>query len=143
MGQVLEDLEAAGFERCVRHIIMYPDLNAQGRLFGGRLLEWVDIAVAGFVFDRTGTRDIVTVKFGEVVFEAPGELNDVVEIWCRLVKLGTSSMQVEAHGMVDPGADRARHLICRSDVTFVHIGDDGKSQPWTSAMRERVHSKTR
>ncbi|MBM65473.1 MAG: hypothetical protein CMH55_04470 [Myxococcales bacterium] len=138
MDEVLQELRAQGFERCHRHIIMYPDLNAQGRLFGGRLLEWIDIAVAGFVFDRTGTRDIVTVKFGEVIFEAPGEVNDVAEIWCRQMRLGRSSIQVEARVMVNPGSDKPRHLICRSDVTFVHIGAEGRSSPWTQAMRDRA-----
>jgi acyl-CoA hydrolase len=138
MDDVLKSLLNQGFERCHRHIIMYPDLNAQGRLFGGRLLEWIDIAVAGFVFDRTGTRDIVTVRFGEVIFEAPGEVNDVAEIWCRLMRIGGSSIQVEARVMVDPGADKRRHLICRSDVTFVHIGSDGRSRPWTEKMRQRA-----
>lgn len=130
--------ELDGFERCDRRLIMYPDLNAQGRLFGGRLLEWVDTAVAGYVIDLTDTKDVVTVRFGEVIFEAPGQLNDVVEIWCKLEKLGRSSITISTQVMVNPTAGQPRHRICRCEVIFVQTDGRGRSLPWGDAVRARL-----
>ena len=130
--------ELTDFERCDRRLIMYPDLNAQGRLFGGRLLEWVDTAVAGYVIDLTDTKDVVTVKFGEVIFEAPGQLNDVVEIWCRLDRLGRSSITISVQVLVNPTAGRARHRICRCEVTFVQTDGSNRSLPWAQAVQDRL-----
>ena len=130
-----------GFERCDRRLIMYPDLNAQGRLFGGRLLEWVDIAVAGYVIDHTDTKDVVTVKFGEVVFEAPGKLNDVIEIWCHLDRLGRSSITISAQVLVNPTGGRPRHRICHCAVIFVQTDGGNRSLPWGDDVRRRLGAR--
>jgi len=134
--------ELADFERCDRRLIMYPDLNAQGRLFGGRLLEWVDTAVAGYVIDLTDTKDVVTVKFGEVIFEAPGQLNDVVEIWCRLDRLGRSSITISVQVLVNPTAGRPRHRICRCEVTFVQTDGSHRSLAWAQAVHDRLGDRS-
>ena len=137
-GKVRMTDDLNGFERCDRRLIMYPDLNAQGRLFGGRLLEWVDTAVAGYVIDLTDTKDVVTVKFGEVVFEAPGQLNDVVEVWCRMDRLGRSSISISVQVLVNPTAGRPRHRICRCEVMFVQTDGGARSLPWGDGVRARL-----
>jgi acyl-CoA hydrolase len=131
-------LRAQGFERSTRHIIMYPDLNGGGRLFGGRLLEWLDVGVAGYIADLTGRPSLVTVRVGEVIFEEPGELNDHVEIWCRASKIGRTSITVVAHAMVNPAGDAELNRICSSELTFVHTDREGRSAPWPEAARRRV-----
>ena len=133
--------ELTDFERCDRRLIMYPDLNAQGRLFGGRLLEWVDTAVAGYVTDLPDTIVSVTVNFGVVVFEAPGQLNDVVEIWCRLDRLGRSSITISVQVLVNPTAGRPRHRICRCEVTFVQTDGSNRSLAWADSVHERLKAR--
>ena len=41
-------------------VVIYPDINGFGRLFGGRLLEWID-EVAGATARRHCGRDATTV----------------------------------------------------------------------------------
>ena len=54
----LEDYELAG-----RKIVMYPDLNFSGRLFGGQLMSWIDEAMATMAMTLMGTKNVVTKKF--------------------------------------------------------------------------------
>src|SRR3989442_1451242 len=47
-----------------RRLVMYPDLNAAGRLFGGQLMGWLDEATAQVAARIMGTKNLVTKKFG-------------------------------------------------------------------------------
>ena len=78
-----------------RELVMYTDLNAAGRLFGGRLMSWLDEASAMAAMRIMSTKNVVTKKFGEVIFEAPGMLGDFVEVWCRATKKGNTSLTLD------------------------------------------------
>ena len=126
--------EKEGFKLSSRQFIMYPDLNAFGRLFGGRLLSWLDESLAMYAVDITGTANLVTRHMSEVDFLAPGELGDVLEIWARLVKRGRTSLQLEAQAWVrrDKGAERESEHICSCKMVFVVLDDQGKPREWSS-----------
>ena len=38
--------ELKGYQLAGRKIVMYPDLNFAGRLFGGQLMSWIDEVLA-------------------------------------------------------------------------------------------------
>ena len=123
-----ENLE--GFVLSAQRLVMYSDLNAAGRLFGGRLMAWIDEATAMAAMRLMGTKRIVTKKFGEVVFEAPGLLGDLIEIWCRPEREGTTSLTLDCRVLVrtiDPDAARR---ICRSTVVYVALDAEGRPTPW-------------
>jgi acyl-CoA hydrolase len=115
-----------------RQLVMYQDLNAAGRLFGGRLMGWVDEAVAQVAARIMGTKNLVTKKFGEVVFDYPGKLGDSVEIWCRVEKEGTTSLTIDARVLVRGVAPETLHQICHSNVVYVAIDDCGRPMEWKS-----------
>ena len=56
-------------------VVIYPDINGFGRLFGGRLLAWID-EVAGATARRHCGRDATTVAIDNLHFNLPGD-NDV------------------------------------------------------------------
>ena len=43
----------------VTHVVMQTDINGQGRLFGGRLMEWID-EVGGMTAMRHSTHEVIT-----------------------------------------------------------------------------------
>ncbi len=113
-----------------RRLVMYQDLNAAGRLFGGELMRWIDEAT-GLVASRImGTKNLVTKKFGEVVFDYPGMLGDSVEIWCKIAAEGTSSITLEARVLVRGVAPETIHQICHSNVVYVALDETGRPTPW-------------
>lgn len=117
-----------------RRLVMYPDLNAAGRLFGGQLMGWLDEATAQVAARIMGTKNIVTKKFGEVLFDHPGMLGDSVEIWCRVAHEGTTSLTLECLVLVrglspEPGRETLRQ-ICQSNVVYVSLDAAGRPRPW-------------
>ena len=113
-----------------RRLVMFNDLNAAGRLFGGILMGWVDEATAMISMRIMNTKNIVTKKFGEFIFEAPGLLGDYVEIWCRPVQEGTTSLTLDCRVLVRDVRENTVRQICSSSVVFVALDDDGRPQRW-------------
>lgn len=122
-----------------RKLVMYPDLNAHGRLFGGQLMSWIDEGLAQIAVRVMGTSDIVTKKFGEVVFASPGRLGDSVEIWCRVTHEGRSSLALECKVVarcVDGDGGVMEREICRCDVVYVALDGNGRPTAWKKAVEE-------
>ena len=59
------------------HIVMSGDINGSGRLFGGKLLSWID-EIAGIVAMRHCGGTVTTVAIDNLRFKAGAYLNDVV-----------------------------------------------------------------
>lgn len=125
------DLE--GYELAGRKIVMYPDLNFAGRLFGGQLMSWIDEALAMMAMNRMGTKNIVTKKFGEIVFDSPGLLGDVVEIWCLYREEGTTSLSIDCRVVVRRGESATPEQISSSSVVYVAIDEQGRPCSWGKA----------
>ena len=125
-------IEVDGFQLSSRQFIMYPDLNSFGRLFGGRLLSWIDEALAMSAVDITGTANLATRHMSEVEFLAPGQLGDILEIWSRPIKKGRTSLQLEAEAWVrrDKKGKPEREQISSCKMVFVVLDEEGKPRPW-------------
>jgi len=75
------------------HIIMPGDTNGKGRLFGGRLLEWIDV-VAGVVARRHSGCQVTTVSIDNLHFKAPAYVNDMIVLVGRVTHVGRTSIEV-------------------------------------------------
>ena len=53
MTNVSEELK--GYQLAGRKIVMYPDLNFAGRLFGGQLMSWIDEVLAAAAMNLTAS----------------------------------------------------------------------------------------
>ena len=126
--------EKEGYKLSARQFIMYPDLNAFGRIFGGRLLSWMDEALAMYAVDVTGTANLVTRHMSEVDFRAPGQLGDILEIWAKPIKKGNTSLQLEAQAWVrrDHSGVQEREQICSCKMVFVVLDENGTPCSWSS-----------
>ncbi len=115
-----------------RRLVMYPDLNVFGRLFGGQLMSWLDEATAQVAARLMGTKNIVTKKFGEVIFDHPGKLGDSVEFWCRIEREGRTSLTLDCRVLVRDFTAQGEtlHQICHSNVVYVALDSKGRPKPW-------------
>ena len=127
-GSAEKDLP--GYILSAQRLVVYSDLNAAGRLFGGRLMAWIDEATAMAAMRIMGTKRVVTKKFGEVVFEAPGLLGDFVEIWCKPEKEGTTSLTLHCRVIVRKIEPPESRQISSSTVVYVAIDEAGRPRPW-------------
>ena len=74
-------------------IIMSGDINGNGRLFGGRLVEWIDI-VAAVVARRHSGHEVTTVSIENLHFKAPAHANETVVLIGRVTYVGRTSMEI-------------------------------------------------
>lgn len=119
-----------GFQPSHRKLIMNEDLNPASRLFGGRLMEWVDEAAALFCMTEIGTRSMATKKISEVIFNEPAHLGDVLEFLFRINAAGRTSVTVEAQVIAKAIAPQEiSRLIVRCHLVFVTLDARGAPSP--------------
>ncbi len=105
-------------------IVLYSDANGSGRLFGGQLMSWMDVAGAVAARRHAG-REVVTASVDKMSFTTPASTNDIVVIEARVVGVGNTSMRVEIAAYVERGGEGKR-LICTSEFIYVAISEDGQ-----------------
>ena len=108
---------------------MPKDTNANGTIFGGVILSYIDIAAAIEVRKHTLKR-IVTKAMHEVVFVAPVFVGDIVSFYTELVRIGRTSITirvlVEADRVMHPG-ERAR--VTEAEVVYVAVDENRRPIP--------------
>lgn len=129
-------MESTEYVLATRRLVMLSDLNAAGRLFGGRLMAWVDEATAMVAMTIMDTKQIVTRKFGEFIFDAPGLPGDLVEFWCRPIREGRTSLTLDCRVLVRGVGENTARQICSSSVVYVALDDTGRPTVWRSGERE-------
>ena len=68
------------------------DLNPNGTLFGGRLLQFIDEEVAIYAIIQLETARTVTKYMSEIDFVSSAKQGDIIEIGIDVLKFGNSSI---------------------------------------------------
>jgi acyl-CoA hydrolase len=106
------------------HILMYEHINGEGRLFGGRLMEWIDV-VAGVVARRHSGMTVTTATIDRLEFLAPAYLDDMIVLDGRITCVGNTSMEVRVDTYVEKrSGEKVR--INRAYLVMVGLGPDGR-----------------
>ena len=72
------------------HQLRYIDINGQGRLFGGRLLEWID-ETAALAAERHAGMNVTTASISHLDFKEGAYLNDTIVLVARVTYVGRTS----------------------------------------------------
>ena len=99
-------------------------LNGAGRLFGGKLMEWID-ELAGLVGIRHAQQDVITASVDNLKFIRGAYLKDLIVLIGRVTYVGTTSMEVRVDTYIET-VDGIRKPINRAYLTLVAIDGDGK-----------------
>ena len=105
-------------------VVIYPDINGFSRLFGGRLLAWID-EVAGATARRHCGRNATTVAIDNLYFKSGAYLNDIIVLIGKVTYVGRTSMEVRVDTYKEDETG-ARHPINRAYFVMVAMGDDGR-----------------
>ena len=136
-------------------IVMSGDINGQGRLFGGRLVEWIDI-VAAVVARRHCGREVTTVSIDNLSFKAAAYANETVVLVGCVTHIGRTSIEVKVDTYVESLCG-IRNMINRAYVVMVALDANEKPVPvptlilendeqraeWTSGKKRREINKYR
>jgi acyl-CoA thioesterase YciA len=116
-------------EPAIRVLMMPRDTNAQGTIFGGVILSYIDQAGA-IEARRQGAGRMVTVAMDKIVFHQPVQVGDLVSFWTETKRIGTTSITthvtVEAVHAMDPSN---KVKVTEAQVVYVNIDDEGKPVP--------------
>lgn len=108
------------------HLLRYEDINGENRLFGGKLVSWID-EVAGIVAKRhVGGIKVTTASIDHLQFKHPAKLDDVIVIIGYVTYVGNTSMEVRVDTYLE-NDDGLRHSINRAYITLVCL--DKNSHP--------------
>lgn len=120
-------------------IVLNEHINGAGRLFGGRLMEWIDI-VAGVAARRHSGRNVTTASVDTLSFKAPAYLNDTVSIEGVVTCTGRTSMEVRVDTYVE-ALDGQRSMINRAYLVLVALDAQGHPTPVPPLLAETDEEK--
>jgi acyl-CoA thioesterase YciA len=116
-------------EPAIRVLMMPRDTNAQGTIFGGVILSYIDQAGA-IEARRQGSKIMLTVAMDKITFHQPVFVGDLVSFWTETIRIGNTSITVKVVVDVFRGNDlQQRLLVTEAQVVYVNIGDDGRPTP--------------
>lgn len=105
-------------------IIMPQHINGTERLFGGMLMQWIDV-VAGVVARRHSQCNVITAAIDNLQFKEGAQVNDTVVLIGKITYVGNSSMEVRVDTYVEE-LNGMRKPINRAYLVMVALGSDGK-----------------
>ena len=123
------DVLPSDHQPAIRILAMPTNTNATGDIFGGWLMSQVDIAGSIEAFRRAKGR-IVTVAVNEFRFLLPVYVGDLVSLYTRLIKIGTTSIRIHvtAYAERNRGKDEC-HKVAEAEITYVAIDDNRQPRP--------------
>ncbi len=114
------------------------DLNANGTLFGGTLLAWIDEEAALYSIIQLENSKVVTKYMSEINFMSSANQGDIVEIGIEVVKFGRTSLVLKS----EVRNKMTRETIITIDnIIMVNLGPDGKPAPHGKTKIEYVKDR--
>ena len=107
------------------HLVMPPDANGLGTAFGGRVMQWIDLA-ASMAAMRHTRMAVVTASIDQLSFLAPIRLREIAILRAQVNAVFGSSMEVEVNVEAEDPASGERRHCCEAFLTMVAIGADGR-----------------
>ncbi len=106
------------------HIITQSDLNGYKRLFGGQLMQWVDI-VAAVTARRHCEMNVTTAMVDTLEFREPAHANDVIVLIGQMTYVANTSMEVSVRSYVEH-MNGLRRLINKAYFVMVALDENEK-----------------
>ena len=112
----------------IRTLAMPADTNPSGDIFGGWVMSQMDLAGAIAAVEVARGR-VATVAVEAMTFIAPVKVGDILCVYTRIERIGTTSVSValEAWARRNRIADRVK--VTDGRFIYVALDDDGKKRP--------------
>lgn len=123
----------------VTHPVKKMDLGFHGNLYGGRLLDWIDAALAAYAMEKCHTQNMITISIDQCVFKKPAKEKQLVKIYAELLKIGNTSatFRVEARVYNVFRGDEA--ILLQTCITFVRVDEEGQPIPISKQVKENFY----
>jgi len=136
-------------------IVLLEHLNGFNRLFGGKLVEWIDV-VAAVVARRHCNRNVTTASIDNLQFKGPAYMNDTVVLQGCMTYVGRPSMEVRVDTYVEKLSSE-KQLINRAYIVLVALDENERpisvpglipeteeeKEEWNAGLRRHTLRKQR
>ncbi len=109
-------------------IVMSSHVNGAKRLFGGQLMEWIDVTAA-VAARRHARSDVTLAAVDALEFISSVQMNDTVMLSAEITWTGRTSMEVRVETFVEHLKGH-RQLVNRAYLVFVAIDEQGQPHPF-------------
>lgn len=106
-------------------LVMPGDANVLGTAFGGKIMQWTDLAAA-LAAMRHARLPVVTASIDQLSFLAPVRIGHVAIFQAQVNAVFSTSMEVGVVVLTEDPGSGARRKCCDAFLTFVALGPDGK-----------------
>ena len=118
-------------EKIMSLLCKHMDTGACDRLFGGKMLFYLDEAAAVYAYSHVGKGvNLVTYRFGEIKFRRPVKLNEVLSFYGGEPHFSEHSISFAMEVRVDD------ELCLETAVTLVSVDASGKKQPISGVKKD-------
>ena len=124
------------------HLVLPSDTNALGTIFGGRIMEWTDIAAA-VVASRHCRKVAVTASMDALHFISPIRLGDIVILKAAVNFTATTSMEIGVRIECENPLTGERRHTASAYLTFVALDDVGRPTAVPLVTAETPEEKRR
>lgn len=121
------------------HYVMANQVGYHGNLFGGTMLSWLDEAAAAFACQVADTGRMVTKHISALTFERPVRPGQLIKIYGRVIKIGTTSLTVELEARRTSIYNGTQKTVCKCSMVFVRIDGDGEAVPISPHVHEKKY----
>jgi acyl-CoA hydrolase len=126
-----------------RSEIIFPnDSNALGNLFGGRLMQYIDL-VGAMAASRHARAITVTASMDHLDFVAPVHVGDLLILKASVNRAFRTSMEVGVKAMVEDVRKQKLRHVSSAYLTYVAMDRDGKSIVVPELLCETDHQRRR
>ena len=130
-------------------ILMPGHINGDHRLFGGKLMEWIDV-VAAVVARRHSNCNVTTASVDNLIFKEAAYVNNTLVLKGKITYVGKTSMEVKVDTYVEELSGNQK-LINNAYLVLVALDEndqptivpaliaetDEEKSEWETALRRR------
>jgi len=114
----------------IRVLMLPKDTNALGKIFGGVILSYIDLAAAAEA-RKTAIARYVTKAMKEVEFVHPVSLGDIVSFYTSTERVGRTSITLNVIVEVEHNTAREDRfqIVTEAQVVLVAVDEQGAPTP--------------
>lgn len=124
-------------EPTIKVLAMPQDTNPDGGVFGGWIVSQMDLA-GSVIARRTARNRIVTVAMDNIKFLKPVFVGDLLECFCRVAKIGTTSITVEVDARVERRLTGEVEQVTQGCFIYVSIDENRQPIPIETSKEDAV-----
>ena len=142
MSQELQGRRVSESQSERSEAIFPADSNALGTLFGGRLMQFIDL-VGAMAASRHARTYVVTASMDHLDFVAPVRVGELLILKASVNRAFRTSMEIGVRAMVEDVREQKLRHVSSAYLTFVAMDVHGQRVEVPQVIPETGHQKRR